>query len=309
MTVLLHIGFHKTATTWLQKSLFPRTDLGFSEPWGPRGGDGIDYFLARDADDFSETQARAFYAPEIAACKDNGAVPVISNEALSGQPNRARYYLPEMASRLVAVFPEARVLVGIREQTQLALSLYKQYLRIGGVHGLDRYLGTVKARAGFGPVFRLRHLDFFRAYSIYAELFGAHRVLIAPLEALRHDPRVFASRILTFSGLAELPTHIRVDPQPRNVALGAAALATRRFASRLQLDDPLGLRRSRSRALLDSSSRVIDRLIPQTVDRRVEARWMRTITRFIGDYFAESNGMLAQATGLDLSELGYPCRR
>jgi hypothetical protein len=211
-----------------------------------------------------------------------------------------------MAHRLVSVFPEARVLIGIREQTQLVLSLYKQYLRIGGVHGLDRYLGTIKAKPGFGPIFRLRHLDFYRAFRIYAQMLGADRVLIAPLETLRQNADGFADRILTFAGLAPLSANANIDQQARNVALGAGALSARRIVSRLQIDDPLGVRRSRSRALLNSTSRIIDRLTPRFVDQHIEAGWLRTISGVIGDRFAESNGMLARETGLNLSAMGYP---
>ena len=58
--ILVHLGYHKTATTWLQSAIFSEERLGFVSPWGPQAGVAVDEFvlanaipLRRDAGSFS----------------------------------------------------------------------------------------------------------------------------------------------------------------------------------------------------------------------------------------------------------------
>lgn len=41
---LIHIGYHKTATTFLQEELFTDTER-FVTPWGPQAGQAIEHFV------------------------------------------------------------------------------------------------------------------------------------------------------------------------------------------------------------------------------------------------------------------------
>ena len=63
---------------------------------------------------------------------DEGLSPVVSFERFSGNPFSGGYDSKEIADRLVQVFPDARVLVVVREQRSMIVSTYKQYVREGG---------------------------------------------------------------------------------------------------------------------------------------------------------------------------------
>ncbi|MGB5311120.1 MAG: hypothetical protein WBN38_03550, partial [Polyangiales bacterium] len=55
---LLHLGYHKTATTWLQNAVFSDEDLGFISPWGAQAGIAVDEFVLANPFRFNPTQAR-----------------------------------------------------------------------------------------------------------------------------------------------------------------------------------------------------------------------------------------------------------
>ena len=54
--VLIHIGLHKTATTWLQRHLFDRREAGFSAPWSI--ADVIDHIVRPHPLEWDEGAAR-----------------------------------------------------------------------------------------------------------------------------------------------------------------------------------------------------------------------------------------------------------
>ena len=56
--------------------------------------------------------------------KDEAKVPVISHERLSGYPHSGGHDSKEIAHRLAAVFPNAKVVIVIREQKSMILSNY-----------------------------------------------------------------------------------------------------------------------------------------------------------------------------------------
>ena len=67
-------------------------------------------------------------------------VPVISYERLSGNPHAGRFDARTIADRIKAAFPKARIFCVIREQNDMILSTYFQYLKIGGTDSVRDYL-------------------------------------------------------------------------------------------------------------------------------------------------------------------------
>lgn len=64
---------------------------------------------------------------------ESDSTPVLSAERLSGNPHSGGYDSLQTAKRLHRLFPQAKVLVVVREQTEEILSCYNQYVRAGGV--------------------------------------------------------------------------------------------------------------------------------------------------------------------------------
>ena len=136
--VLIHIGYHKTGTTWLQRNVFPDASLGFRVGLAKRD---IHRLLVRPrALNFDAATCRAEIAKSLGVDEGDDHVPVISSEELCSNPHGGAFLEKELADRLADTLPGARVLIVVREQRAMIASTYKQYVRAGATHSLQTYL-------------------------------------------------------------------------------------------------------------------------------------------------------------------------
>ncbi len=299
MRPLLHIGYHKTGTTWLQRHVFGDPGAGFSQMGGAQR------LIAVNAFDFRPKRIRKQMERQMGRVQ--GLVPVLSSERLSGEPHFGGYDSELIADRLAAVFPNARILVVVREQTSMFLSLYKEYIRRGGAASLRQYLAT--PRDGYWlPQFRFEFLEYHRLIRYYQDLFGAESVKVLPYELLRAQPDAFLGQIGEFVGLPAARPQVR----PVNVSLSAFALGLKRHANRyFVLDGPVNpappLEFPASNEILEQICRMLDSRLPTALHDRQERRWRRHAAREVGARYAQSNAVTAGLTNLDLRKFGYAC--
>ena len=83
--LLIHIGYHKTGTTWLQKSLFCDEMAGFCQPW--TRGEIHKWLILVNALSFDGEAARAYFEPGRRESLGRGLAPVVTAERLSGNPH------------------------------------------------------------------------------------------------------------------------------------------------------------------------------------------------------------------------------
>ena len=298
---LLHIGYHKTGTTWLQQHVFGDSGAGFSQMGGAQR------LIAINAFDFRPRRIRKQMERRIGQAQAQGLVPVLSSERLSGEPHFGGYDSEVIADRLAAVFPNARILVIVREQTSMFLSIYKEYIRRGGAASLRQYLAT--PRDGYWlPQFRFEFLEYHRLIGYYQDLFGAESVMVLPYELLRAQPATFLRQIGEFVGVPAAQPQVR----PVNVSLSAFALGLKRHANRyFVLDGPVNpappFDFPTSNEMLERICRMLDAKLPVSLHDRQEHRWRRRAALEVGTRYAQSNTITAGLTGLDLRAFRYAC--
>ncbi|MEO1711864.1 MAG: sulfotransferase domain-containing protein, partial [Bacteroidota bacterium] len=236
---LIHIGYHKTGTTWLQQFLF-RPSLGY-EPLVPpseRPQFGQSFIYPSELT-WNAKMERLSYTACVAEIRQKGLVPVLSAERLSGAFQAGGYDSAMIARRLREVFPEGKVLIVIREQASMILSSYVQYVRAGGARTLRAYFQQSRRAPGFIPGFSLEHFQYDRLITYYQSLFGKERVLVLTYEAFRENPVSFVESIQHFSGL---PSSLDKDlPMGKKVnrAYGPFTLFWKRQYNRLFIDSSL----------------------------------------------------------------------
>jgi hypothetical protein len=252
--------------------------------------------------------AAAVRAAFFAAIPDNMAshVPVISHEDLCGYPVYSRYYGHQVADRLHATFPEAKILITIREQKSVLRSLYGQYVRQDGEWPIEMFLGSGAEPPGFAPICRLDHLEYDLLASHYARLFGQEQVLVLPYELLKASPIEFQQRIHDFAGTGAMAksTHSR-----ELVGHGALTLRWLRRLNRVvrlrpDWDGnwrtlPLSVRAKAKVAKL------MDKVFPTYLQRAEEKRLNAFIDRRVAGYYGESNRRLQKLCEFDLASFGY----
>ena len=194
--VLLHVGYHKTGTTWMQRAFFV-PDHGFAQVIGHEEV----YRLITDPHefDFDPGAAAAALAPLVAAVPPDLA-PAISSEILSGHPFYGGQRAPQYARRLRALFPQGRVLITIREQMRILASVYMQYVSRAGTKPPEVFFAET-ATPGYEH-FSATHFRYHHLVGLYRELFGPDRVLVMTQEEMARDLAGFGARVVAFAGAA-----------------------------------------------------------------------------------------------------------
>jgi len=116
MKIIIHVGLHKTGTTFFQNQIFNKIP-----------------------------NAKLIRRPNLTTQLHKSKMNIISSEALSGAP----YIISDakirftIADRLKSCFPEAKIILGIREGKSWLKSLYSQFIRNGGFYEFDGWLEKV----------------------------------------------------------------------------------------------------------------------------------------------------------------------
>ena len=100
--VAFHLGYHKTATTWLQREILPRHPaIRLFVEGSPHGSPFLQEIIGRSDRDFDPARARRSFDERVAelAVPDDGVV-VVSAERLSGHAATGGYDTFRIARRL-----------------------------------------------------------------------------------------------------------------------------------------------------------------------------------------------------------------
>jgi hypothetical protein len=295
----IHIGYHRTGSTFLQERVFPL--LPVNRLIKPE----LDGLFGSARFDPSELRADLRRQAEL----DPDRPTVISSELLSGTPEGgpAERRL-QTADRLHAAFGSAKILVVIRRQVDYVLSIYAYRVLLRGLdsRSLDRYL------ADHAPSL-LPALQYDTLVQRYIDLFGRDRVLVLPFELLAAESAGFIDAIARFIGVdpPAIPNR-RVNESTRN----AMVVAINRVLN-LPLDRSLGaLKRNHTiahetyleiaRPYFAAKERVINPLLRRLLGSRggtlrMSTAWADRVAAAVAD----SNRRLIELTGLDLARHGY----
>ncbi|MDJ0795251.1 MAG: hypothetical protein QNJ51_00190 [Calothrix sp. MO_167.B12] len=303
--LLIHIGYPKVASTWLQKAIFNDENAGFITPWGACSAEALDAFALTNSFRFSAEETYKLFEPGLKQANERDLIPVISHESLSGNQMGQNYWGKEVADRMYAVFPDARILIMLREQKSILMSSYQQHIKTGGNKTINRFIGVDINKAGFKPICRLEHLEYDLLISYYQTLFGNKNVLVLPLELLKKDKIFFIKKLLDFTGSQG---KIASNDVLHNVSPKAGTLAFRRMINCLmQPTDFSGAKIPLQHRLAVGLSQLMDPLIPESVHKNIKNNWQNCIDDYVQDQFKKSNQKTSELTGINLSEFGYDC--
>jgi hypothetical protein len=302
--ILIHIGYHKTGSTYLQDHYFQPVN-GYASDIGESRTRIVKDIAFPDNFAFDPLICRAFYAPHIDMARKNSQRFVLSHERLSGYPPSGGYDRMLIAGRLLRTFPGARILIVLREQVSLIRSIYSQYITDGGYLSLDRFLEIPEPQLGRMPGFRLEVYEFDRLIRHYQELFG--RVLVLPFEMMVDDLEGFVGQISDFMEIARPASITKVVTNGRRPM---TMQVMQRFANRLMSNNELSrggfVHIPRFARRFGRLEPIFKRLIPSSWDTRLYSDMNRDIRAFVGDYYRDSNRRVGVLTGVDLGRFGYP---
>ena len=297
--MLLHVGYHKTATTWLQRQVFCNGSGSFGVPC--QGLDQIDQLIRPHPLEWDEAATAEYFRPRVSEIEAKGLVPVLSNEEFSGNPHSGSYQSLENARRLHRIFPEAKVLIVIRRQVDQILSSYKQYVSRGGVLSPSRYFE--RPREYFRvPGFRFGHFEFDRLIQVYVDLFGQDRVLVLPYEWMVQDRDAFLDRIYAFCGADPVAD---VNDGRERLSLSGSTIMLQRRLNRHFLRDDVNQSATFSFPSMPYYLRRLDGVVSKCFGTRCDAILRKHVEDRCCGRYAQSNVRTVELTGLPLADLGY----
>jgi len=231
--LLLHIGYPKAASTSLQRSVFPNLEshgfeyLGqFPDERGVALGDNAAKRLVNNIARHVSSQAGSETIPLCEILGDSPAQQprilshegfvflsirreVVGGRLLSLDP----FAIAQALQSVVSEF-ESKVLIVVRRQDELLLSLYAQsytqfFRRIDGLDTFSRFLDNLRPGAVYEHIFRALYYD--EIVLEYQRLFGRDRVAVLPYELLVHDETEFLSRLALVVGIDEFRCPVSKD--------------------------------------------------------------------------------------------------
>jgi hypothetical protein len=189
--VAVHVGYHKTATTWFQQIPFrnhPRIAplLGGSEFGVVASDDFLRQIIFQRDSDFNAANARSLLGERagslVTASRDT---LVISAERMSGHAASGGYDAVRIADRLHATVPEARIFWVLRHQAEAIRSEYKQIVLAGWPGSLRDTLAPTPKMKTVGV--DLAYWEYERLLSAYVDRFGRDRVMIIDFGQFTRD--------------------------------------------------------------------------------------------------------------------------
>ncbi len=313
--VLIHIGFHKTGTTWMQNHLFESDNNAF-EPLSlyPKGQSTLaqDFVVDKEGYMLSPFDGNMkVIQDELKNLFDKKPqlkykIPIISHERLSGNPHAGGFDAEKISRVLQYVFPQAKVLITIREQSSFLLSNYFQYLKIGGTHSIDRYLNTTYD--GKRPYFSPHHIDYRWIVANYFELFGRDRVLVLPYELFNNNPKNFLLKLGYFIG-----TSIDIDPDRVHIRMNLSQNYflnyNLRFLNILCHNNSINnfsiVSNKPSKFIIKWCIDLLNNAIPDKLNIKTKNKIKDKISTWAKDRYSESNRQLNEWLSCGLESLGY----
>jgi hypothetical protein len=313
--IVLHVGLHKTATTFLQDRVFPELPgVAFVHPLHyPQPSDGpIEQFMLevffRNAACIDLDRHRAAIHEWLARVEQ--PTVLISSEAIVGWPIENHSNLANNSELLHSMFPNARVILVVRRQDKWVESAYAQLLKAGFSTSIDRYVNWNSRTRRFdpynvglyhGPNLDARDLDWAAFDRHYRARFGEQAVLTLPFELFVDDAPSFLYELYAFLGIEDGPrpdTRERVNERWSGITAGLAKLVNKvPMPIKRAIRDRIGNEWHPASVF----ARTIDPLLPKRTSRFVP----EPIAEALLELHRDDNRALAERIGRELGHWGY----
>lgn len=311
--VLIHIGYHKTASTWFQQEIFLKQDLGFSFCKQKR------HFIHKafcetNLYDFRPNKFMDQIVNEANEATANGKVFVLSHERLSGYPASGGYDSEKIANLLHRHFPNASILCFIREQTSMIFSVWRQQIIDGGGLSLKRFINPPEQQIVRLPLFNQNMYKYTRLHKHYKDLFTKERVLCIPYEQFCRDSEGVILQMGSFLKnpiLLEQAHNLTKTSQVQNKSLSMPMLGMLMFLNILFTRNQLSqhclfnIGSRRLRWLARAINRYGGSFIFKPIDAVLQKKAKQKIEATTKSVYQKDNSELEKTLGISLSVYGY----
>ncbi|MBI2359516.1 MAG: hypothetical protein HYV04_11560 [Deltaproteobacteria bacterium] len=306
--VFIHIGYHKTGSTFLQKIFLPRhPQLMLVDRREVQK-----FFLRVGSLSFDPVRVREWLGMRMQEAASLARHVAISDEELSGNIHTGGsggYLAKEIADRLYSVAPYAHIVIFIRNQFEMIESCYRQYVKKGGTFGIKRYLFHDMPNHRF-PQFSFEHFEYDKLIAYYIKFFGRDHMHVFPYEELRENRDAFLQRFFPELGLNPLENLEGWAEITANPSYSFASVYLARLTNRFYGLDPINRRVVlHIPGLYKRCKRFYSAMDRTRWIRRLDGNFSfldENIRHYIMDRYAPSNWELYRLLSLPLHSYGYP---
>jgi len=212
--MIVHIGFHKTATTWLQDSIFPFIkDVNYL---------GISSQIKKEKSWVYSLRRELPQKIDITGIKqkisrlEKDTTVLLSDERFSGSMLTGQGAI-DYADRIRKISKNIKVIICIRNQVDMWESIYRQYIKEGGCHTFKEFYEEEGCGSDF---FYLGNLEYSNLVSYYIKLLGRENVLVVPYEMLVINKKKFLKQIMDFIGSKDTDIYSYIEQKRNNKSIG-----------------------------------------------------------------------------------------
>jgi hypothetical protein len=295
--ILIHTGYVKTGSTWLQTQIFKNEALGFALVCDRSFS--THQIIYPPFFEFNIDVIQQHINEKLRHINDD-KVPVVSHERLAGSAISGGFDSGIIAERLLKLFPRAKILIVIREQVSHILSTYKEYVNQGGTCSLKKFLFPPKGRAL--PLFSFAFYEFHKLIEHYHSLWGRENILVLPFELLVQRPLDFYNSIATFVGAMNVSS---IPCDRVRISKDSLAVSVERRLNRLFYRSNVNPSASFNIPKIKRIVRLIDRSTPSWLNRLTKIDIQKEIPPDIMKRYAVSNTITSSYTDFQLSDFGY----
>jgi hypothetical protein len=176
-SVLLHIGYPKTATTWFQIMFFPKVQ-------------NFSFLRFNDLPKWIFQNSSEINPSDLANFRQSleQLNVIISAEQMVG--NISNMYLNP--KKYKEIFPNAQVLVLLREQIDKFASNYSHHILMGGTCSVNEFLFPLENK----ELFNGQKHKYDQLLDCYKKEFGADRIHVYLFEEFKSNPKEFIMKLI-----------------------------------------------------------------------------------------------------------------
>lgn len=168
MSQIIHIGFPKTGTTWMQENLYPLISNYYFDKH-----DFKKMFL------YGTKETILDYKNKISKIKNL----IISAETLSTNKNSNFINWQEKANKLHETFDSPKIIIFIRNQLDVIPALYSDHIKNGGTLSFNDFIKQSESR--------LMLWNYYNQIKYYINLFSKKNVFVFMFEDFKKNPNLF----------------------------------------------------------------------------------------------------------------------
>lgn len=193
--IILHVGMHKTGTTFLQWNVFPYIDAKFH--WHLFYKNHMKNVL-----DLSKKPDYDKIKDQLGQVLSDEKINIISEENIYTYQFTKTDDRYARLERINKIFSKAKIIIGTRKKEENLASWYVEYVSVGGTQDYQGFLDNF---------LNIDKLDYKAYIDKLVELYGKENVFVYSIDELRSDQSAFVEKLCRFMDV-EAPKEYRKTP-------------------------------------------------------------------------------------------------